>query len=78
VFVFGLYIVTAAFECEQTNHMPPWSLYRLQPQNTREVRNMMYDFDEELCTEPGFDQICENVQVEENVTMPTDLVNEPF
>jgi hypothetical protein len=39
---------------------------------------MMYDFDEELCTEPGFDQICENVQVEENVTMPTDLVNEPF
>jgi hypothetical protein len=67
-----------AFECEQTEHVPPWCLHRLQPQNTREVREMMYDSNEEFDTESRFEQICEDVQVGENVAVPTDLAHEPF
>jgi hypothetical protein len=69
---------TPAFECEQTEHVPPWRLHRLQPQNTREVREMMYDSEEEFHSESRFEQICEDVQVGENVAVPTDLAHEPF
>jgi hypothetical protein len=39
---------------------------------------MMYDFDEELHAEIEFEQICKDVQVGENVAVPTDLDNEPL
>jgi hypothetical protein len=69
---------TPAFECEQRDHVPPWRLYRLQPQNTREVKDMMYDSDEDVRAQGGLDNLCEDVHVGENVAIPTDLRNEPF
>ncbi len=34
--------------CEALNHVPEWSLKRLKPLNTTDVRSMMYDFKEEF------------------------------
>jgi hypothetical protein len=53
-------------------------LYRIQPQNSRDVRDLMHDSDEECEEVTDFDRICEDVQVGENVAVPTDVGNEPF
>jgi hypothetical protein len=52
---------TPTYECEQTEHVPPWRLYRLQPQNSRDVRDMMYDSNEEVYAQHGFQHCCEDV-----------------
>jgi len=38
----------AKFLCEALSHVPKWSLKRLKPLNTTDVRGMMYDFKEEF------------------------------
>ena len=58
-------------------HVPAWHLYRLELLNTRDVRDTMYNSDEEFEAQTDIEQICEDIQVGENVVVPTNLANKP-
>lgn len=55
--------------CEALHHVPEWSLKRLKPLNTTDVRSMMYDFKEEFEARSGGEWIVEVVQVGDNVVI---------
>jgi hypothetical protein len=63
--------------CVHHEHVPYWTLTKLKPQNTYEVREMMYDSDEEIEAGTKGEWIAKNLYPSDNIVVPTNI-DEPF
>jgi hypothetical protein len=63
--------------CVHHEHVPYWTLTRLKLQNTYEVREMMYDSDEEIEAGTRGEWIAKNLCPCDNIVVPTNI-DEPF
>jgi len=64
-------------QCVNKNHVPEWILMCLRPKNTLEVRDIMYDPNEEIEVGTGGEWITDNLHPGDNVAILT-TTNEPF
>jgi hypothetical protein len=69
---------SSALVCDRAAHVDDFKLVRLQPSNLREVRDAMYDSDEEIEAGTGGQAMAEDVQARENVACISDNLDNPF
>jgi hypothetical protein len=64
-------------ECDNKEHVPNWTLTRLKPKNNSEMKQMMYDLDEEIKARTGGEWIANNLALGDKITVPSDTAD-PF
>jgi hypothetical protein len=64
-------------ECVNNAHVPNWTLTRLKLKNSLEVRQIMYNSDDEIEVRTGGEWITNSLAHGDNVVVPTDTTN-PF
>jgi hypothetical protein len=64
--------------CDSKSHVPNWRLVRLQPQNHRQVREIMHDTDEDIHTGIASAMIAEDILVGDNVACISEDPDDPF
>ncbi len=63
-------------ECINKDHVSKWTLARLRPRSSLEVREMMHNSNEEIETTSKGEWIANNLRPGDNVTIPT--IDGPF
>jgi len=63
--------------CVNKDHVPKWILIYLRPKNILEVRDIMYDPNEDIEAGIGGEWIVDNLHPGDNVAIPT-TIDEPF
>jgi hypothetical protein len=65
------------FICVHKDHVPEWTLMKLKPKNPLQVREMMYDSDEEIEVGTRGEWIVNNLHLGDNIVVLTPI-DEPF